>query len=524
MQTVTLAMCSRSNAIPMSINNAVKDKTRFDRAILENDYKEDPLTFNIINKNLQLMMHAGFEIKAKTDRWQKFYDDFFENIGDVGEEVTDKELVEYILQDLLMYGNAYVELIYEGDINKKVLDLRVIPEKYMDYAKNGSKEIGLDKYGKPIGYIMHLPSGQSAGNLGDEIPKIYKNKITKGGDEIFFLPQRIAHFKLFTYGDRYYGIGLIEVAHTSVERKMKIEDARTNEIYTRGANTIIANVGDETHEPGPNDLKQVLDNISNFRYDRYFSFPKWVDIKTLPIDENSATDRTLDYLRINQSACSGMPMAIITGQGETANKQTLDTQQFILELSLENIVKKFSSTFKKYILRPIAKSNSVKEIADIVFGDIVAEDKTSKSNRLTAAVAGKILAPEEVRPYILGAEGLEPDEKAYKEYKSSQDKQVVQDKKQPIKEELSQQVVKLGGFYMPEITKETNLDNLNDKQILDYHDNLHVLWEKRTQGFQIGWTFYDISLLHQKAIDKLVSKNLRHITPINDLDKIDWRY
>jgi len=549
-QVVMLASGKKSPAVPMSINYAAQDKQRIPRSVLEEDYKYDPLTFNIINKNLQLMTHAGFKIKTKTARAQKFYDEFFAGIGDVGEQVTDKELVEYILQDLLMYGNSYVELIYnKANVDDKVLDLRVIPEKYMDYAKNSSGDIALDKTGKPLGYVMELGYGSSKKGRGDEVPKEYKNIISVEGTQIFFLPQRIAHFKLFTYGDRFYGLGLIESSHSSTFRKLKIEDARTNEIYTRGANTIIATVGDNEHEPSPQDLKQVLDNISNFKHDRYFSFPKWVKIDTLSTDDNQSVDRTLDYLRINQASTAGMPMAIITGQGETANKQTLDTQQFILELSLQCIVNKFASSFKKFILKPIAESNHVQEMADIIFGDIVAEDKTSKNDRLTSAVRNGILAPEEVRPYLLGAEGLEEDKKAYTQFRETEK---AKPKKLPsapfpeagaedptgeaeapgkpktelmaIPHESSKKAVELGGFHMPDIRRSVDYATISEYMVVRRHQVLHILWDKLKDGFTLGWTFEELYREHKRTVNRLKVLKLAHLQPINGLDTIKVSY
>lgn len=423
-------LANGESATPIGIPNGVKVMNRVPSSALEEDYRFDPFTFNIINKDIQLIMRAGFKIKTKTARWQKKYDAFFESIGEIGEPFTKEEMVEYILQDELMYGNCFVEKVFRnGDYNDKMLDFNFISEKRMDYAKDASKNIVLDKYGNPIGYVMSMPRGYNSRGKGDPIPMEYKDKVSMDSNQIFFNPKRIAHFKLFTYGDRFYGLGLIEPAHVSTFRKLKIEEARTNEIYTRGSNTIIASVGDNEHEPSTEDIEKVLDNISNFKHDRYFSFPHWVKVNTLPLNENDSVDKTLDYLRINQSSSSGMPMAMVSGQGETANKQTLQTQQFILELSLEHIVKKFAAQFKKYILKPLAKSHDIPEVADIVFGDIIAEDKAGKNERLMAAVRNGVLSPEEVRPYIIQAEDLEemPDK-----YKDFSDKFWVSKNKDPI--------------------------------------------------------------------------------------------
>ncbi len=418
---VNLSKESSITGKSLSSGYGSKDKGRIDRSVLEDDYRYDSVTFNIINKQLQMIMQAGFEITTKRASNQKFYDDFFDNIGDIGEETTVEELVEYILQDMLMYGNSFVELIFEnGNIDKKIVDLKTIPEKSMDYLKDSSKNIIYDSFGKPLGYVMTFPDKYDVGGLGDKIPKMYDGVAVKASNEIFFLRERIAHFKLHTYGDRSYGIGLIEPAHTSTFRKLMIEEARTNEIYTRGANTIVAYVGDSEHEPTKENLDDVLFNIANWKHDRYFSFPYWVKLDDQKIEQNDAVDKTLEYLRINQAASAGMPMAFATGAGEATNRATLNNQQQILELSLQHVINKFSASFNKYILKRIKESNGISEVAKIKFGSVIAEEKDNKSKRLLEAIQNKSICPEEAREYILKAEGLERDDKAYKKFTSSE--------------------------------------------------------------------------------------------------------
>jgi hypothetical protein len=407
----------RSTGRAMSQGSGDKDADRIQSKLLEEDYRFDSVTFNIINKQVQMIMQAGFVIKTKKSTYQKFYDEFFENIGEIGEEITKEELVEYTIQDMLMYGNSYTELIYAGgDVEREIVDLKIIPEKRMDYIRDSSKRVIFDIYGKPLGYVMKFPQSVNVEKNGDKIPKMYEGIAIKNSNEIFFLPQRIAHFKLHTYGDRTDGIGLIEPAHTSTYRKLMIEEARTNEIYTRGANTITAFVGDVDHEPTKENLTDVLNNISNWKHDRYFAFPYWVKLENQSIEQNDAVDKTLEYLRINQAASAGMPMAFATGAGEATNRSTLNNQQEILELSLEHVINKFCSSFNKYILKRIAKSNKINDLAYIEFGDVIVEEKNNKAKRLITAVQSNIISPEEAREYFLQAEDIERNDKSYEKY------------------------------------------------------------------------------------------------------------
>ena len=529
-KTVTLATSADLTAVgkPMGVSVGVKSTDRVNRTQLEADYRFDPVIFNMVNKSLQMMMHAGFKITSEKAKWQKWYDDFFDNIGNIGEEMTIEEVMEYILQDLVMYGNSFVELIYDDKTGETIVDVNLLPEAKMDYAKNSRNEVAIDAWSRPIGYVMNLPFGYSGEGLGDKIPEEYKKVVSVGSNQIFFLPKRIAHFKLFTYGERFYGIGLIEPAHQSSYRKSQIETARANEIYTRGANTIIAEVGDETHEAGAQELNDVLEQISNFRHDRYFAFPKWVKINTLPIDQNEAVDNTLKYLTVQQATSAGMPLAFATGLGEATNRATLSNQQQILELSLEGIISKLSAAFDKFVLKRIQITNNIPVKANLKFGDVRVEEKNEKTKRLNEYIKNKVLAPEEVRDYAIDSEDVNEDEKAYDLFRrqsksddSKEGKVTESDKSQLSEAKLGQTVELGGGYYMPRVNKGLNPENLSDELLIEQHDTSHALWDKLSEGYKIGWNFGEIANLHFKIINAMEARGLKHITPVNDLDKVD---
>jgi hypothetical protein len=373
-------------------------------------YTQDPTTFNIVNKQVQLIMHPGFKFYSPKLRIQKYYDEFFENIGFIGEEVTTEELLEYIVQDELMYGNAYVELIYNQN-DTEIVDLKNLMAGKMDFAKDSQGNVAIDMYGKPIGYVLNLPLGTRPSNPGDEVPKQYARMVSLSSNQVFFLPKRIAHFKINAVGDRYYGTGIISPAYLSTLRKIKIEEAQTNSIYTRGTYPVIASVGNETHEATTQELTDVVDQLANLKHDRYFAFPDYVKVAPLEVKQSDIVDNVLDYLRINQAAAAGMPMAFATGAGEATNRATLNNQQQIMELTLEYVIKKTVAHFEKYIIRRIGETNlkTIKDLPKLIWGDIKAEEKNEKAKRLIAYVSSGAIEADEIREYASTSEDLNVD-------------------------------------------------------------------------------------------------------------------
>jgi len=159
---------------------------------LEFAYKTDAITFNAINKSVQMIMSGGFKgfLHTKKNITTKFTK-FFENIGEIGTDTTSDELLEGIFRDEMVYGNAFVEKIYDAT-DTKIVDLAMIDPKKIDYAKTDGGKIILDRNGSALGYTIKLESGTYA--EGDIVPETYERTIKLGENDIFVLAKRIAHF------------------------------------------------------------------------------------------------------------------------------------------------------------------------------------------------------------------------------------------------------------------------------------------------------------------------------------------
>jgi len=359
---------------------------------LEMAYKSDAISFNAINKSVQMIMAGGFKefFHAKKGVKTKF-NDFFENIGDIGNDITSEELFEGIFLDEMVYGNAFVEIIFNED-ETKIVDLAIIDPKRIDYAKNAESKIILDSKGKAIGYMVKLDSGTYA--EGDAIPKGYERIIKEDSNTIFVLSKRICHFKLYSIGDKFYGIGLLEPAYKSGIYKKNIEKGQANSIYARGFSPMVAFVGNERRIATPQDVEGVLSKIKKLSYKQYDAFPDWVKIESVKLNETSMAQSALKDMRTDQMASLSAPQALVSGSGEATNRATLGDQRTLWEFTLKDIIKKTMSYFTKYILKPINKLNDYGGVPVVEWGELRAEDidvtidkiirlLTSKSSNIT---------------------------------------------------------------------------------------------------------------------------------------------
>jgi len=79
----------------------------------------------------------------------------------------------------------------------------------------------------------------------------------------------------------------------------------------------------------------------------------------------------------------------------------------------------------------------------------------------------------------------------------------------------------MGGFYQGlKIPKQIQTELLSDDMVLKYHDELHIYWSKLEDGYRLDWTFLELYLLHSILVKELGKRELPHLAPINDLDKV----
>lgn len=401
-KTVTLAAVDL-DAVPQSISGEGYVGDRVDPDELENAWIYDTTVFNSINKSTQVIMAASYELRA-SKRVRDFYLDFLASIGMVGEDSNFDDLLYGTFQNLMKFGKHFIELVYNKKMTK-VVDLLPMNPKTMDYAKDSQMRVVLDRLARPVGYVQTLPYGVSTQGRGDPKP----DGVSLLSNQIFLIPERIAHFKLYKYADGLQSIGLIEPAYRSIIRKHKIEEANTNSLYTRGMAPIIDKIGTPEHYPTADMIKTATQNLAKMQHNRYFAVPFWHDISTLEVNQSDAVDTTIKSLKEDIAAAMGMPLALATGSGEATNRSTLATQQKFYEYGLIDIVNRVSSTFKKQIFTRIAKLENFKEVPELVWGDIDAESKDEKAKRLVAYTTQKvgILQPADVKPYVMKSEQLD---------------------------------------------------------------------------------------------------------------------
>jgi len=87
----------------------------------------------------------------------------------------------------------------------------------------------------------------------------------------------------------------------------------------------------------------------------------------------------------------------------------------------------------------------------------------------------------------------------------------------------------MGGWIFPEnLRKEIVIEDLENYALIEYHDNLHIVWIKILEGYKTefpeNWTLIEIYEIHQKIIEELKNREIGHLASLSSLDEVKLNY
>lgn len=267
-------------------------------------YVKDPVTFNGINKMVQLILSAEHRLTTTA------LDIFLNNVGDIGTPTTWNEITENIFRHSFVYGSSWIELI--PDIKTgKIIDLVSVNPERMDYARDSRGTIVVDEYSRPVGYTHKLPTGVTVPKQQNVPPKVKLDSYT-----LFIPPERMAKIDLFLAGDGLKSYGLIEPSYSSIRRRLELEEAYATAL-DKALPVRIGKYGDQFNRPTPQKMQTFLEKLVNLRGKTdSLVVPYHSDVKLL---ESTGVQNLLEpikyYLTLGLAGF-GLPMPFAVGIGE----------------------------------------------------------------------------------------------------------------------------------------------------------------------------------------------------------------
>ena len=398
---------------PTTASSTIQDvsdrNSRVQRKELERLFITDAQTFKIVTAYKQLLLQAGYKISAINKTSQKQYDDFFNELGKIGMGYKLEQLLGRIIHDCVLYGYSYVERVYDIT-GARIVDLKPIDAKLMDYARDSNGLIVTDRLQRPVGFTMNV--GYYSNIKGDPLPAGVK--LNSG--QIFLDKKRIACFIINPYSNGFEGVGMIEPAYTQITRKIKVEDAASNSIYNSADSLIYAIVGDANRSASAPLMTSTLDTLKKWTTNRRAVFPYPTQVNAMDVAQSPQVNEILKYLRQEQATAGGMSLSMAVGSGESNNKSTMNTERRDFNTRLNALADEISTQFNSQILDYLYDINNYGSKAKLIWNEISVEDRSGMIAYLKTLYDIKAISPEEIRKYARDVMFLETDDNAWKKF------------------------------------------------------------------------------------------------------------
>jgi len=335
---------------------------------LEQLYFSDPIIFNAVNTWVELICSPGYNIVGLDEAARKHIEEFLEKI-----EFED-EILPKLVQHLCIYGNAYIEIVFNRAGND-IVDLSdPIDPKSIDFKKDRLGLPLLDAFGNPSLYIQWV----SISAKPIEIPA-----------------ESIAHFKLYSLGASQLGIGLIEPLWWTALGKRNLDEKIAQQEFRRATPFVYAQIGDKDHPPSAEEINAVHDALKNITYKTDFVGPEWYKIQFLKSDPSDSSINSAKYFTDQSIAGLGLPKAYVLGTGETQNRAVLELIVSLTQKKVQRIQKAISNILENKVFKKIVELKQFKEAPKVIWNEFSPESLTNKIDRITKEIQVGLITPDE---------------------------------------------------------------------------------------------------------------------------------
>ncbi|RLC83119.1 MAG: hypothetical protein DRI61_00365 [Chloroflexi bacterium] len=336
-------------------------------------YKKDGLTFSLVNYLTKKIIAQGyyFEGDPKISR----------EVEEWSQKIGLEFLLEDIVRDIIIYGTAWMELIFSDHYND-IVDIKILNPKNMDFIRDKDGYVELDDDGRPLGFVQ---------NFRGKERKWYKDRIEEHGKILYKakrkedIRDRICYFKLIGFGDSYLGLSMLAPGYRSAIIRANISDMVGEASYRGGG--IVAYLQGNPPEEVKNALAKDLKKITS---KNIFVFSDKIKLDLVPHPDTKDAERLIYYYADEQAASLGVPLEVkLSG----IKQYTQDTQGKLIdfEMTVQAYQRRLAFQINTQILdRLLTLWNEKKGSVRIAFRSSAPSIKLSRS-RIIATLARRRL-------------------------------------------------------------------------------------------------------------------------------------
>jgi len=279
-----------------------------------------PILAGAVNKMVDYVVGQGYSVESSNPTVAQYLETFLEKF-------KFADLTRRLCHDMLVYGNAYMEISYT--INQ--MPFGVIIDGFKIWSPK-NMYIDIDEHGEVIGY----------------------NQAHKGSKPIRFPIDKIVHFKFNSIGDSPYGLSIIEPMRKVLNIKIQMEHDASRLVTKKAGCPIQVKMGGEIGGqpviPTQTDISNMMSDLDTLENRNNFATSNLVEIIPLTFDMGKEIpylehfDRQLVYgLQVPEVllGTGSIPEGLANVQMESFLFRVQAIQDILDEMISEKILKKY---------------------------------------------------------------------------------------------------------------------------------------------------------------------------------------
>jgi len=341
---------------------------RIEKIELEKLYIANPIAFNCVSKYVYGVSKRPFKLESTTKTENKTLDKITKQTRMRSRVIPD------LVKDMCVFGTGWRYLLPNQD--GRILRLSERDPKFMDIAKSdehGKPYPLLDDYEEPEYYVQYLEAFQ-------QVPPEWKTKEIQqlGKRALRYEKYQILRANLFSIGDSFEGLGILEPMYIAGKNLNDVERATTQSILRLAYPIIYALVGDDRVYPTAQMIDETFEMMKEVNERTVFTLPSFVKPGILETKKPDQMTENLGYYVDQMVAASGLPKTLATGAGEGANKHTLAELMRFLAGSFFMIQLSLKEAFETQFLPVIKETENLQGELSFKWLDTELEDVSTK--------------------------------------------------------------------------------------------------------------------------------------------------
>jgi len=320
----------------------------------EDIYKTVPLVQAAINYTADLAVGTGYELISEDEGAKKKVDEFLKQ-----QDFT--LLMHRVTRHLLVYGNAYLELVRLGE---KIVEMKLLHPKTMEVVTSE------DNTGEVIGYKQITGPAKT-----DVVP---------------FDVDEIAHFKWNVIGDSLLGTSAIESVAGVLGIKLEMEKDFRLISHRYAAPQVHYKIGTDSEPATDTQIANFESQLEEHNPEMDLISAHTISADVInPLGSRIGVEEFMKHIE-NQVIAGLQVPEVALGRGQNITEATAKVQIGIFDRRVKSVQRVLTNQTEALIIRQISEG------VRIEFGEFEKEDEDIKVNRLLRLKAGGIVTPEYV--------------------------------------------------------------------------------------------------------------------------------